>query len=63
MREAKRDCDKLSERLKEEESLATLKELEQMHIKANEMIIGNKETLIEEIDQYSSDVDWIGELS
>ena len=63
MREAKRDCDNLNERMEEEESLATLEELEQIHSEANEMVIGDERTLTEERDQYSSDMDWIGKFS
>ena len=48
MREAKSDCDKLKERAEEEESLATLDELEQTHTEANDMVASEKQALTED---------------
>ena len=63
MREAKGDYDKLKERAKEEESLATLDDLEQTHTEANDMVVREKQALTEDRDQLSSDMNRIGELS
>ena len=63
MREAKKDCDRLKERAEEEESLVTLDELEQIHTDASEMVATEKRELTEDRDQFSSDVDRIGEFS
>ena len=63
VREAKGDHDKLKERVEEEESLATLNELKQIHTKANEMVLSEKQALTEDRDQFSSKMDRIGESS
>ena len=63
VREAKGDGDKLKERAEEEESLATLDELEQIRTKANSMVSSEKQALTEDRDHFSSDMDRIGELS
>ena len=62
VREAKGDCDRLQERHKEEESLVTLDELEQMHKGAVEMVVTEKRSLTEDRDRFSRDVDRIGEF-
>jgi len=62
VREAKGDRDKLKERVEEEESLATLNELEQIHTEANEMVLSDKQALTEDRDRFSSDMDRIGEF-
>ena len=61
VREAKRDSDKLKER--EEESLVTQNQLRQIHTEANKMFSSDKQALTEDRDQFSRDVDRIGELS
>ena len=63
MRKAKGDCDKLKERVEEEESLVTLDELEQIHTEGNEMISSDKQKLIENRHHSSSEIERIGELS
>ena len=62
VREAKADSDKLKERAEEEESLVTQEELEQILTEANEMIASNEQALTEDRDQFSSEVERIGEL-
>ena len=63
VREARGDCDRLKERVEEEESLVTLDELEQIHTDASEKVATDERTLTEDRDQFSSDVDRIGEFS
>ena len=52
----------LKERVEEEESLATLDELEQIHTKANQMVLCEKQALTEDRDQLNSNVTRIGKL-
>ena len=61
--EARRDCEKLKERAKDDDSMATLDELEQTHTEANEMVASEKQALTEDRDQFSYDMKRIGELS
>ena len=63
VREAKGGCDRLKERYEEEESLFTLDDLEQMHTDAVETVATEKRALTKDRDQFSRDVDRIGEFS
>ena len=64
VREARGGCDRLQETYEEEkESLVTLDGLEQMHTGAVEMVATEKQALTEDRDQFSRDVDKIGEFS
>ena len=63
VREAREDYDRLKERAEEEELLVTLDELEQIHTDASEKVATDERTLTEDRDQFSSDVDRIGEFS
>ena len=63
MRESKEVCEKLKERANEEESLVTLNELEQIHTEVNDMVVSDKQALTEDRDQFSCEIDRIGEIS
>ena len=63
MRKAKKDGGKLKERAEEEDPLATLYELKQIHAQAKEMVVSEKQALSEDRDLLFSEVDRIGELS
>ena len=59
--EDKGDCDKVKERVVEDESTGTLEELEKIHAEAEEKVLSEKQALIEDRDQLSSHMDRIGE--
>ena len=61
--EARGECDRLKDRAEEEELLVTLDELEQIHTDASEKVATDERTLTEDRDQFSSDVERIGEFS
>ena len=62
MKEGNDEVLRLKELMEKDDSIANMDQLEQAHNKANDIILGDRQILIADSDQFATDMTFIGNL-